>query len=170
MIATIKDALLDVLQADSRLCTGFSGVKRISSGDQPAFGYVNLFSYPYRLEKLSSRPAVYIGSTESDLIDTEDIIVASDNMLEYRLLSLPLVIAVSDKDVNEALKDRDRLLSNLHTVLMDNRVNTYWWLLNVVNVVGRVAPTQGGSVGTNEVWGRIGCAIRYIRPTNTTLP
>lgn len=139
MLDTIIEHVLDLLQADDRLirggnawADGFLGVKRItpygdSDGDEAAADYVNLFDTPLAPDSADARPAIYCGTQANEATDRLDFPSVSGVRVEYRVLTLPLVLVVRGATRAQARHKRNQLRANVLYILLDHLVETGYW-------------------------------------------
>lgn len=135
MIEKISTKILDILAADVRLYAGgtaypagWTGVKREEAGDTPAEGYVNLFDKPYDIDGKQHRAAVYAGHHALEATDSIDFDTQSaGGRIEYRLLTLQLVICVQAATKHAARAQRNQLRRNVKVILMTQIVQTGYW-------------------------------------------
>lgn len=153
MIERICQKILDILEADSRLlaggnafAAGWTTVTREENGDTPAEGSINLFDKPYYDDAGSRRPAIYIGTRTIEATDALDFQTHSSGArLEYRILTIPLVIACQAPMLREARQQRNQLRRNVKVILLEQIVQSgYWYELFL--------PGGSGGATSERVW------------------
>jgi hypothetical protein len=178
MIEGIRDHVLDILQADSRIyrghasgwATGFTGVKRIEEGVDAEAGYVNLFDVPYEPSSSDQRPAVYCGSNEIDCTDECEEQGISSVRQEFRIVKLPLVVVAQAANRKDARKQRSQIRANIMYILLEHCIEQdHWYELSVpgnrgggdMRQVNRSSATGGTPRSIAEARAVIPLEIRY---------
>jgi len=154
VIEKICDKVLDILQADASLYAGgnaygagWTGVLRPDVSGSPAAGYINLFDKPYDDDGSKHRPAVYVGTRAMEATDSLDFPVqTSGGRVEYRVLVVPLIVAVQAADKFSARKQRNQLRHNIKQILLQQIVvSGYWYELTIPG-------NAGGGALSERVW------------------
>jgi hypothetical protein len=178
MIESIRDHVLDVLQADARIyrghasgwSAGFAGVKRIEDGVDAVEGYVNLFDVPYEPSSTDQRPAVYCGSGEVDCTDECETEGISSVRQEFRVIKLPLVVVAHAATRKDARKQRSQIRANIMYILLEHCIESgYWYELTIpgnqgggdARQVNKSSATGGSSRSIAEAKAVIPLMIRY---------
>lgn len=174
MIERISQKIMDILEADSRLllggnayATGWSAVTREDNGDTPAAGSVNLFDRAYDPDATTHRPAVYVGTKEMEADDRLDYETHhAGNRLQYRIVTIPLVLAVAANGTKRAARaQRNQLRHNIMVILLDNYLaNGYWYLLDAAGDLPSRVRTSGSGGNDQQVAegiGIIACQCHY---------
>jgi hypothetical protein len=177
MIETIETHVFDLLQADARLSAGgnayqdgWPGVRRPDSGDAAAAGCVNLFDRPFEPDAGTHRPAVYLGTRAMEADDRLEFETIASSRIEFRILTLPLIVAVQAATMNQARKQRNQLCSNIKAIFFDHFSEAgYWYALMLPGQAGGgmakeyvwVSGAGGGSQGVAEAMAAVPLVIRY---------
>ena len=136
MIETITTHVFDLLETDPRLIAGgsawaegFAGVRRIANGDAAAAGCVNLFDHVEDDDANTARPAIYCGAKSLELEDRLESwsLSGSAARTEYRLLTVPLMLVCTGSGYLIAKRQRNQLLANVRSIMMDHLVEPGYW-------------------------------------------
>lgn len=166
---------MDILQADARLllggnayAAGWTAVTREENGIASAAGSVNLFDKAYDPDGTAHRPGVYVGTRELEAVDELDFPTCNaGGRVEYRMLTIPLVIAVQAADKLSARKQRNQLRHNIKVILLGNILQSgYWYELTTdgrTSIKDRVSTTAsgGGTTQVAEAMGWLAVQVRY---------
>lgn len=174
MLDTVITHVLDVLVADPRLIRGgptwplgFNGVTRIANGDEAQQDCVNIFDVPFLQDSDDARPGVYAGYTNEEATDELDFPSVTNNRIEYRTITLPLVVVARGATRLEASKKRKQLRANILYILLDHPIESgYWYFQNVPGSGGTkqrnwTYATGGGVTGLVESGCVIPVVLRY---------
>lgn len=182
MLDLIETHVLDLLQGDSRLIAGgnawsagFSGALRPANGDTPAAGFVNLFDHVYQANADSFRPGIYLGQHTEEASDSLDFAAICAAQIDYRVITIPLLIAAMATRPLDAKRQRNQLFANVTTILLDHRVEAgYWYLLELPGQSGGTSErvwasaTGAGSQGIAEAHAVLPVVVRYaLTPTSS---
>ncbi len=176
MIERISQKVLDLLQADPQLTRGGTayaagwplGVTREENGDTPAAGKVNLFDKAFDPDSGATRPAIYVGTRGMEAGDALDFPTCSaGNRVEYRILTVPLIVAVQGATKHQARQMRNQLRFNVKQILLRHLLaDGYWYELTMPGVGGMpnrvwTSATGGASQQVAEGMGTITVQCRY---------
>ena len=148
--------LMDVLAGDSRLLASGNAYNP-NGGTNPAWpgyvypdrtdvataGYVNLFDEPAEPDSGQARPAIYPGTRGIESYDRMEFptIGGPSGYTEYRVLSIPIFIAVQAQTKVAARSQRNQLAGNVRRILLSHigSESGYWWALEMTgDVVGGI--------------------------------
>jgi hypothetical protein len=177
----IQTHVLDLLEADVRLYAGgaayrlgWGGVTRPENPDEskpldpPRAGYVNLFDSSYEPDAGTHRPGVFLGSRAMEVSDRLDFpSVSAGSRLEYRVMLLPLVIAVqvAGGSKQRAKAQRNQLWANVRAILFGHFTEGgYWYELTMPG-------DAGGGAAREHAWvSNTGSGNQSVAEAMTTLP
>lgn len=123
----------------------------------PYLDALNVFTSPYTNDNRNARPAIYFGVNEYERNDTlEYQTVSTLGISEHRKCILPLVITVVGANYRQAIIRRDLLRAKVRRILMQNKINRYWDLLEISGTAGDKSEldtisASGGATGTG-IW------------------
>jgi hypothetical protein len=157
MIEKICSKLFDLLAASPTLYAGGSafgtawlGVKREPPDGAARAGWVNLYDKPYEIDGGGHRPGVYLGMKAFEVDDRQDFpVVSSSGHIDYRIMTVPIVICVQAADKNTARKQRNQLRNNIRKILFPNLVvSGYWYNLTMPGSTGSGIPERVWTTAT----------------------
>lgn len=174
MQETILSHIMDLLQADPDIyaagtswATPFNGVTRESAGDTPVLGAVNLYDSPYVPGSVGARPGVYCGTTGEEFRDQRE--EPSVGSTQFRILRVPLVVAVLDPKGYVARKKRHQLRFNVCKVLYKHQIeNGFWYYCWEESDTSFTRDTGGGDSGAAQSVETLYFNFQYTRTISGT--
>ena len=170
---TIVKQVLDYIQADVRtrqggnaFASGWAGVTREKFGIQEKQDWINIFDRAYAKDSKVARPAIYVGTAGSRMIDSEEFKAMSHNgvRVERRVIVLPLYMICQGPTEYAATDQVEQLRQNIKLVMADHTLDQYWYSLNMPGQAG------GGELQEREWASGSGSGPTSYYEANIVLP